>query len=152
MNPAPGINEVRKRLAWSNTTLALFSFSAAAVVLVGSYLANGSGSEASGLFDEAQTVVMILFFLLLIQSVYYVLITRGRIRTSAEVSLYSLLDAESTYFIAFAAAASSCVYAISVVGHLSNSVSALTASSILALLFGIQLAYLAIGGRHERGK
>ena len=42
-----------------------------------SYLAYGSVSGASGLFAEAQTVVMILFFLVLIQSVYYFLITKG---------------------------------------------------------------------------
>ena len=95
---------------------------------------------------------MILFFLVLIQSAYYILITRGRISTSEEVTLYSLLDSESTYFIAFAAAASSCVYAISEVGHLSNSISALTAASILALLLGIQLTYSVISERRERGK
>ncbi len=40
---AAGIGEVRKHLAWSNTTVAIFSFSAAVIVLVGSYAAYGSG-------------------------------------------------------------------------------------------------------------
>ena len=49
----------------------------------------------------------------------------------ATATLYSVLDAESTYFIAFAAAASSCVYGVTALGNLSNSISALTAASIL---------------------
>jgi len=144
------IGEVRKDLAWSNTTVALFSFSASIIVLLVSYYAYPSAGGVNGLFTEAQTVVMILFFLMVIQSVYYLFVTRNKLRMSAGASVGSLINAESTYFIAFAAAASSCVYAISSIGHFSNSVSALTATSILGLLFVIQLAYTAVSGRHER--
>jgi len=149
---AAGIGEVRKHLAWSNTTVAIFSFSSAVIVLVGSYAAYGSGGLGSAIFSEAQTVVEILFFLMVFQGVYYLLITKDMFQLSAGVSVYSVIDSESTYFIAFSAAASSCVYIISVVGHFSNSVSALTAAAILGLLFTIQLAYVTLSGRHEGRK
>ncbi len=97
-------------------------------------------------------MVEILFFLMVFQGAYYLLVTRGMFQLSAEVSVYSVIDAESTYFIAFSAAASSCVYIVSVVGHFSNSVSALTAATILGLLFVIQLAYVTISGRREGRK
>ena len=68
MEQAPGIGQVRKHIAWENTALALFSFAAAALVFAASYLAYGTGGVSTGLFAESQTVVMILLFLVLIQS------------------------------------------------------------------------------------
>jgi hypothetical protein len=144
------ISDVRKDLAWSNTTVALFSFSASAIVLVVSYFVSPSEGGGNGIFAEAETVVLILLFLAVIQSVYYLLVKMNRFLLPAEASIHSIINSESTYFIAFGAVASSCVYAVSLLGYTSNSVSALTAASILSLLFVIQLVYVAISGRHGK--
>jgi len=144
------VSEVRKDLAWSNTTVALFSFSASAIVLLVSYFASPSEGGGNGIFAEAETVVLILLFLAIIQSVYYLLVKMNRLLLPAQASIHSIINSESTYFIAFGAVASSGVYAVSVLGHTSNSVSALTAASILSLLFVIQLVYVAISGRHGK--
>jgi hypothetical protein len=146
------IGRVREDLAWSNTTVALFSFSASAIVLVVSYFAFPSEGGGYGVFAEAQTVVLILLFLAVIQSAYYFLVKMNKLAMPVEASIHSLINSESTYFIAFGAVASSCVYGISALGYTSNSVSALTAASILSLLFVIQLVYVAISGRHEKRK
>ncbi|MDA4123573.1 MAG: hypothetical protein OK456_10380 [Thaumarchaeota archaeon] len=152
MDSGPTIGEVRQDLAWSNTTVALFSFSASAIVLVVSYFAFPSEGGGYGVFAEAQTVVLILLFLAVIQSVYFLLVKMNKLMVPAEATIHSIISSESTYFVAFGAVAASCVYGISALGYTSNSASALTAASILSLLFVIQLVYVAISGRHGKRK
>lgn len=150
MEASPELLEARKNIVRSNATVALFSFSAACLVLIGSYVGFGAESAGDSLFVEARTVVLILFLLLIFQSAYYFLLSKKVIHTSERTIRYPLLDTENTYFISLAAVASACVYVLSVVGRVSNSISALAASAILTTFFVVQLTYLVIGVRHGK--
>ncbi|MDA4122718.1 MAG: hypothetical protein OK456_06000 [Thaumarchaeota archaeon] len=143
--------EARKNIAWGNSTVALFSFCAAGLVFGASYLGLGVEAEGDSLFAESRTAVLILLTLSIIQSVYSLLVSRKKIRTTSE-SGHFLLDTENTYFVAFAAVAAALVYGISVLGHISDSLSALSASLILSVFFIVQLSYVKLSERRERKK
>jgi hypothetical protein len=147
---SPEFWEARKNVVRNNATIALFSFSAACIVLIGSFVGLGGESAGDSLFVEARTVVLVLLLLLIFQSVYYYLVSKNVIHTSARTSRYPLLDVENTYFVSLAAAASACVYVLSVVANVSNAVSALAASVILTAFFIIQLIYLAVSERYGK--
>ncbi len=154
MRPVEGNSELweaRKNIAWGNSTVALFSFCAAGLVFVVSYLGFGVEAQGDSLFAESRTAVLILLTLSIIQSAYSLLVSSKRIRTNSESGLF-LLDTENTYFVAFAAVAAAFVYGLSVLGHISDSLSALSASAILTVFFVVQLAYVKLSERRERKK
>jgi hypothetical protein len=154
VRPEAADGQIRKLLAEENSVLALFSFFAAVVVFLVSYRVYGWNGDTDGIVAESRTAAIILLFLLIIQSIYCVLVVTGRFKTPATVGVHIVLMDEDTYFIAFAAVASSCVYIISELGLVSKivSVSAETESAILAVLLVIQLAYVRISEKLESRK
>ena len=149
METVAGLDSVRERLARENTYISLFAFSASVVALIYSYLEYGRLGGNEGIFAESQTVATILVFLLIFQTTYYVFVAK-RSQASEKSRFFSALNSESTYFTALAALAASCAYGISTIVRIGGSASALTAATILMVLFVIQLSYTFLSERREK--
>lgn len=138
----------RKNLAHDNALVAIFSFCATLVVLFGSILFN-AGSE---MIDETEAGVTILFFLTVMQSLYYILLAKNKLRLQESVELYGSMDRENIYFTALTALACFAAYVIYSLDNNSAAGSDLLAAAILGVLFVMLLVYSGVSERLEKRK